>query len=107
MKKRYFIATRNEGKTKEFKALFSPLGYTIKNLNDFTELPDVAETGMIFEENARLKAETIAKSTGEMVLADDSGLMVDVLEGLPGVWSARRLVLTQLMQPIMQNYYMN
>ena len=87
--KTLLIATRNEGKTKEFKALFSPLGYTIKNLNDFPELPDVAETGMTFEENARLKAETIAKLTGEMVLADDSGLMVDVLGGLPGVWSAR------------------
>lgn len=87
--KTLLIATRNEGKTKEFKALFSPLGYTIKNLNEFPELPEVAETGMTFEENARLKAETISNLTGEMVLADDSGLMVDVLGGLPGVWSAR------------------
>lgn len=87
--KTLLIATRNEGKTEEFKALFSPLGYTIKNLNDFPELPEVAETGMTFEENARLKAETISNLTGEMVLADDSGLMVDVLGGLPGVWSAR------------------
>ncbi|GAB2022443.1 nucleoside-triphosphate diphosphatase [Pseudolactococcus yaeyamensis] len=83
------IATRNEGKMREFKAMFSQLGYDIKNLNDFPELPDVAETGMTFEENARLKAETISELTGEMVLADDSGLMVDVLGGLPGVWSAR------------------
>lgn len=44
---------------------------------------------MTFEENARLKAETISKLTGKMVLADDSGLQVDVLGGLPGVWSAR------------------
>ncbi len=87
--KTLLIATRNEGKTREFKALFSQLGYEIKNLNDFPELPDVAETGMTFEENARLKAETISELTGEMVLADDSGLMVDVLGGLPGVWSAR------------------
>ncbi|MGO2924356.1 MAG: nucleoside-triphosphate diphosphatase [Pseudolactococcus laudensis] len=88
-RKTLLIATRNEGKTREFKAMFSQLGYDIKNLNDFPELPEVAETGMTFEENARLKAETISELTGEMVLADDSGLMVDVLGGLPGIWSAR------------------
>lgn len=88
-RKTLLIATRNEGKTREFKAMFTQLGYDIKNLNDFPELPEVAETGMTFEENARLKAETISELTGEMVLADDSGLMVDVLGGLPGVWSAR------------------
>ena len=88
-RKTLLIATRNEGKTREFKAMFSQLGYDIKNLNDFPELPEVAETGMTFEENARLKAETISELTGEIVLADDSGLMVDVLGGLPGVWSAR------------------
>ncbi|GFH41911.1 hypothetical protein Hs30E_04620 [Lactococcus hodotermopsidis] len=87
--KTILIATRNEGKTREFKEMFSQLGYTINNLNDFPDLPEVAETGMTFEENARLKAETIAELTGQMVLADDSGLMVDVLGGLPGVWSAR------------------
>ena len=88
-RKTLLIATRNEGKTREFKAMFSQLGYDIKNLNDFPELPEVAETGMTFEENARLKAETISKLTGKMVLSDDSGLQVDVLGGLPGVWSAR------------------
>ncbi|MDR1606360.1 MAG: nucleoside-triphosphate diphosphatase [Streptococcaceae bacterium] len=87
--KTLLIATRNEGKTKEFKAMFSQLGYTVKNLNEFPNLPEVAETGLTFEANARLKAETISDLTGEMVLADDSGLMVDVLGGLPGVWSAR------------------
>ena len=83
------IATRNEGKTKEFRAIFDKLGYDVENLNDYTDLPEVAETGMTFEENARLKAETISQLTGKMVLADDSGLKVDVLGGLPGVWSAR------------------
>ena len=58
-------------------------------MNDYPDLPEVAETGMTFEENARLKAETISKLTGKMVLADDSGLKVDALGGLPGVWSAR------------------
>ena len=83
------IATRNEGKTAEFRKLFGKLGYEVENLNDYPGLPEVAETGMTFEENARLKAETISKLTGKMVLADDSGLQVDVLGGLPGVWSAR------------------
>ncbi|TWS94872.1 nucleoside-triphosphate diphosphatase [Streptococcus sp. sy018] len=83
------IATRNEGKTKEFRDLFAPLGIAVQNLNDYPDLPEVAETGMTFEENARLKAETIANLTGQMVLADDSGLKVDLLGGLPGVWSAR------------------
>ncbi|MGT2926038.1 nucleoside-triphosphate diphosphatase [Streptococcus cuniculipharyngis] len=83
------IATRNEGKTKEFRALFERLGVKVENLNDYPDLPEVAETGMTFEENARLKAETIARLTGQMVLADDSGLKVDLLGGLPGVWSSR------------------
>ncbi|WP_394404677.1 nucleoside-triphosphate diphosphatase [Streptococcus sp. 20-1249] len=83
------IATKNEGKTKEFRSFFEKLGYQVENLNNYPDLPDVAETGMTFEENARLKAETIAQLTRKMVLADDSGLKVDKLGGLPGVWSAR------------------
>lgn len=83
------IATKNEGKTKEFRRLFADMGIKVENLNDYPELPDIAETGVTFEENARLKAETISKLTGKMVLSDDSGLKVDILGGLPGVWSAR------------------
>ena len=83
------IATKNEGKTKEFRQFFAQLGYKVENLNAYPDLPEVAETGLTFEENARLKAETIAEMTGKMVLADDSGLKVDVLGGMPGVWSAR------------------
>ena len=89
LKDRLLIATRNEGKTKEFRQIFEQMGFEVENLNDYPDLPEVAETGMTFEENARLKAETISQLTGEMVLADDSGLMVDILGGLPGVWSAR------------------
>ncbi|WP_330847452.1 non-canonical purine NTP pyrophosphatase, partial [Streptococcus suis] len=74
---------------KEFRKFFERFGYQVENLNNYTDLPEVAETGMTFEENARLKAETIAELTGKMVLADDSGLKVDALGGLPGVWSAR------------------
>ncbi|HFI0305920.1 TPA: nucleoside-triphosphate diphosphatase [Streptococcus suis] len=83
------IATKNEDKTKEFRKFFERFGYQVENLNNYPDLPDVAETGMTFEENARLKAETIAELTGKTVLADDSGLKVDVLGGMPGVWSAR------------------
>ena len=83
------IATRNEGKTKEFRQMFAKLGLTVENLSQYPDLPEIEETGLTFEENARLKAETISQLTGKMVLADDSGLKVDVLGGLPGVWSAR------------------
>lgn len=83
------IATHNEGKAKEFRHMFQKMGISVESLNDYPDLPEVAETGVTFEENARLKAETIAELTGKMVLADDSGLKVDVLGGMPGVWSAR------------------
>lgn len=83
------IATHNQGKTKEFRQLFGKIGYKVEDLSNYPELPEVEETGVTFEENARLKAETIANLTGKMVLADDSGLKVDILGGLPGVWSAR------------------
>ncbi|MGO2083118.1 ribonuclease PH [Vagococcus sp.] len=87
--KEILIATRNSGKANEFKAIFNQKGYTIKTLLDYPEIEDVEETGSTFEENARLKAETIAQQLGKMVLADDSGLMVDALNGQPGVYSAR------------------
>jgi ribonuclease PH/non-canonical purine NTP pyrophosphatase (RdgB/HAM1 family) len=87
--KTIMIATGNEGKAKEFAAIFGEAGYEIKTLKDFPELPDVAETGNTFEENARLKAETIANILQCPVLADDSGLKVDALGGMPGIYSAR------------------
>lgn len=83
------IATRNPGKAKEFAKLFAEKGYQVKTLLDYPELPDVEETGKTFEENARLKAETIAAILKQPVLADDSGLIVDALDGMPGIFSAR------------------
>lgn len=83
------VATRNKGKVKEFVSFFAPKGYTVKTLLDYPDISDVEETGTTFEENARLKAETIAQLLQTTVIADDSGLMVEALGGQPGVYSAR------------------
>ncbi|WP_034550892.1 ribonuclease PH [Carnobacterium funditum] len=83
------IATNNQGKAREFEALFAKKGIQVKTLLDYPEIPEVEETGTTFAENALLKAETIANRLNVMVLADDSGLKVDALEGRPGIFSAR------------------
>lgn len=83
------IATKNQGKAKEFTRMFQPLGFEVKTLLDFPDIKDVEETGTTFEENAILKAETIARLLDRMVIADDSGLAIDALEGRPGIYSAR------------------
>ena len=83
------IATGNPGKAEEFKGLFAERGYQIKTLADYPDLEEVEETGQSFEENARLKAETIARQVNQVVIADDSGLKVDDLGGMPGIYSAR------------------
>lgn len=88
-KKTIVIATRNPGKAKEFASIFNEKEYQVKTLLDYPNLPEVAETGKTFEANARLKAETIAAILKQPVLADDSGLLVDALEGMPGIYSAR------------------
>ncbi|WP_078545257.1 XTP/dITP diphosphatase [Litchfieldia alkalitelluris] len=83
------IATKNKGKVRDFKELFSSKGFTVKSLLDFPELADVDETGKTFIENAALKAEQISKELDCIVIADDSGLSIDALNGDPGVYSAR------------------
>ncbi|PLR98066.1 XTP/dITP diphosphatase [Bacillus sp. T33-2] len=87
--KEVIIATKNKGKAKEFERIFQPKGFSVKTLLDFPEIDEVEETGTTFKENAILKAETVSKVLGKMVIADDSGLEVDALEGRPGVYSAR------------------
>lgn len=83
------VATRNIGKAQEFKALFEPRGYQIETLHDYDDLPEIEETGETFAENARLKAEKISRLTNRVVIGDDSGLMVEALDGAPGIYSAR------------------
>jgi XTP/dITP diphosphohydrolase len=83
------VASTNAHKVKEIAAILKPYGWEVKSLLDFPNLPEVKETGATFEENAILKATTIAKVLNQPVLADDSGIEVDALNGMPGVLSAR------------------
>jgi XTP/dITP diphosphohydrolase len=83
------IATRNQGKIDEISALLEGFPVKIKSLNDFGPIPEVEEDGDTFEENAYKKASFTARILGIPALADDSGLMVDALDGQPGVHSAR------------------
>lgn len=83
------LATRNEGKVKEFREMVSGVAIEIKSLKDFGPIPEVLEDGKTFEENAYKKAHFTAKVLGYPALADDSGLVVDALGGEPGVYSAR------------------
>ncbi|MEH7128404.1 XTP/dITP diphosphatase [Neobacillus drentensis] len=87
--KEVIIATKNPGKAKEFEHIFSARGIVVRTLLDYPEIPEVEETGVTFEENAILKAEAVSQALGKMVIGDDSGLMVDALEGRPGIYSAR------------------
>lgn len=83
------LATRNQGKIKEFNELFSGYDIDIKSLNDFGPIPGVEETGETFEDNAYIKAHFTARVLGLPAIADDSGLVVEALDGAPGVFSAR------------------
>ena len=87
--KKVMIATKNPGKAKEFADLFQKYGIRVQSLLDMENSIDVEETGTTFAENAILKAETISERSGEAVIADDSGLVIDALDGWPGVYSAR------------------
>jgi len=83
------IATRNPGKTAEIRDLLKGYPAKIKNLDDFGPIPPVKEDGDNFDENAYKKASFAAKVLGIPALADDSGLVVEALDGAPGVFSAR------------------
>ncbi len=84
------IATGNKHKIEEIAAILKPLGYTVISADELGGLPDdIAENADTFRENALIKARACAKHWNKTVLADDSGLVVDALDGLPGVHSAR------------------
>ena len=84
-----WIATANPGKTREFKELFGAR-FLVRDLHSFKNLPVIHETGRTFEANAKIKALALSRILpGQLILADDSGLVVPALGGRPGVRSAR------------------
>jgi len=89
--KRIIFATSNEGKMKEIRLIMKDSGYEVLSLKEAGVVADIEENGTTFEENAIIKASEIARMTGELVLADDSGLEVDYLDKAPGIYSARFL----------------
>jgi XTP/dITP diphosphohydrolase len=91
MTRRVVLATRNAHKVEELRRILGDAGLDVDlvGMDAFPDVPDVAETGTTFAENALLKAHAVAAATGLPAVADDSGLCVDVLGGAPGVFSAR------------------
>lgn len=86
--KRVIFATKNKGKIKEIQAVLGD-SYEVITMEEAGINTDIDETGTTFEENAAIKAETVRDLCGEIVLADDSGLEIDYLNGEPGIYSAR------------------
>lgn len=87
MKKRIIVASANKGKIREISEML--VGYEVVGYKQLGLNFDIAETGSTFYENALIKAKAVAEATGEAVLADDSGLVVEALGGAPGIYSAR------------------
>ena len=83
------IATGNAGKVREFKRMLEPLGYQVFSQKEKGIILDVEETGTTFAENAVRKAKAVWEKVKLPVIADDSGLCVDALDGRPGIYSAR------------------
>ena len=85
-----FIATKNKKKLVELERILTPLGFEVLSEKDLdSPLEEIEETGTTFRENALLKAHSGFKETGLITVADDSGLSVDILDGAPGLYSAR------------------
>lgn len=89
MDQKIIFATGNEGKMREIRMILGDLGVPVLSLKEAGIHADIEENGKTFEENARIKACAISKMTGGIVLADDSGLVIDYLNGEPGIYSAR------------------
>jgi len=88
---RLLVATTNRDKLREIRSLLSETGIELITLHDLTPIPEPEETGATFADNARLKAHYYAAASGVMTVAEDSGLVIDALDGDPGVRSARFL----------------
>jgi XTP/dITP diphosphohydrolase len=88
---RVVLATRNAGKVVELYRILEAAGLDIElvGMDEFPDVPDVVETGSTFAENALLKARAVYEATGLAAVADDSGLVVEALNGMPGILSAR------------------
>lgn len=91
MKHRIIFATGNPGKMREIRQILGDLGCEILSMKEAGAAPDIVEDGTTFGENAEIKARAVWACTGEIVLADDSGLVIDYLGGEPGIYSARYL----------------
>ncbi|MDU7030622.1 XTP/dITP diphosphatase [uncultured Robinsoniella sp.] len=89
MSKRIIFATGNQGKMKEIKMILADLDVQVVSLKEAGIEADIVEDGATFQENAVIKAKTIMEMTGDIVLADDSGLEIDYLNKEPGIYSAR------------------
>ena len=89
--KRIVVASKNEGKIREFREMLEPLGYTVLSLADFPDMPEIEETGTTFSENAVIKAKAVTDRYGIRAVSDDSGLEIDAFGGQPGINSARWL----------------
>ncbi|MGN0507041.1 MAG: XTP/dITP diphosphatase [Lachnospiraceae bacterium] len=89
--KKLIFATSNEGKMKEIREIMKDSDYEVLSLKEAGISASIEENGTTFEENAEIKARTISELTGEMAMADDSGLEVDYLDKAPGIYSARFL----------------
>lgn len=88
--KEIVVASTNEGKIKEIKAMLNEIGIEVKSIKDvFNEEIEIEENGKTFQENALIKAQTICDMIHLPTLADDSGLEVDAMNGEPGIYSAR------------------
>jgi len=87
--KEILLATRNKDKVEEISEILAGLAVRIRTLSEFPDLPEVVEDGKSFEENAKKKAVAVARETGLLSLADDSGLVVPALGGEPGIFSSR------------------
>ena len=87
--KEIVIATKNKHKIEEMKAVLTPIGYRVLSLFDFMEFPDIIEDQDTFKGNAMKKAKELSVYLGKTVIADDSGLEVEALDGAPGIYSAR------------------